>query len=293
MRRGHFRQRVSRAPRPRPPGPRSRESPKAPGFLDEDLAGGPAGSITTSITVPGAIASRLGSAGWRTPPLARTRTRSPRCRRRAAQRRPAAATAGLARPATRRGRARHPDPWTEAVARAPPSRMARPGGAAEGAMSKTYTSTRAPSRSCRSQSLARRPLQCSMYQSAKSPHTNARAASTNSLSRMPASRWAPPRAVGLGRGGPRAASLAAIAASRRARIQWSARVSGPSSCARSSARGHRLVSGFVSRNRPMFHNLVTKLRPGANERSRLSGSRSRSVPRPIPAISVYRSASAP
>ena len=36
----------------------------------------------------------------------------------------------------------------------------------------------------------------------------------------------------------------------------------------------------------MFQSFVTKLRPGANDASRLSGSSMTSVPMPIPAITV-------
>ena len=43
----------------------------------------------------------------------------------------------------------------------------------------------------------------------------------------------------------------------------------------------------------MFQSFVAKLRPGANDFSRSSGSSSTSTPMPMPAIIVQRSASAP
>src|SRR6185437_9650117 len=159
------------------------------------------------------------------------------------------------------------------------------------AWSNAYARTaRATSRSAASPPM--RGFVVSRYQSASSFQTNRRALSTYSLRRSPATRSASVhRELAPGRAGPSAASHSAMATSSRPRIQWSARLS--RSGAMASSGDTPSSPTFVTRNRPMFCSLVTKLRPDAKDCSRFSGSSMTSAPMPSPPMTVYRSASAP
>lgn len=140
-------------------------------------------------------------------------------------------------------------------------------------------------------SLCRRGLTASTYQSASSFHANRRAVSAYASSRSPRKRSAAGHLPPAGRGAPNAASHSAIAASSRPRIHASADVNDFASIC--SNFGGTRSPMFCSRNRPMFHNFVTKFRPGANDCSRSFGSSTTSEPMPRPEITVHRNASAP
>ena len=231
--------------------------------------------------IPAGSRSRRGSAAWR---------RSPR---RARGRTPGAVIRARASASARREA--WPAPGHAAVRGEPGKRCQSAsvmngtiGCSSRSAWSNTCTSTArahlaivAPGRS--------RALTASTYQSASSLHTNRARRLGVLVEPQPGGALrspATPSGVSEGaRGGPSAASHSSIATSRHAEDPG-VRPGEPFAHPRVEGRRAGRRPRWTSRNRPMFHSLVAKLRPGANDFSRSSGSRITSAPSPMPGISV-------